>query len=176
MRSKGGSTGRAGRNFRAWRYIIQAYACRSSTSTPTDELRAPCHASSPDGKPKRESRSELKAELRETEQLVIRWSQQAFDRPPVRVSTVYIAMRMAAGLPLPNDPPRMDDDVLLLDTQVFAKADPMVRKVCEVWYCQGGSIAQKAARLGISREALYCARKIHLEYIRDRLRPLGLKL
>jgi len=70
----------------------------------------------------------------------------------------------------------MDDDVLLLDTQVLAKADPAVRQFCVTWYCQGGSMAQKAARLGISREALYCARKIHLEYIRGRLRDLGLQI
>lgn len=106
----------------------------------------------------------------------MRWAQQAYDREPCRVSTIYVAMRRAAGATLPSDPPRMDDDVLLFDTQVLAKADPAVRRFCEVWYCQGGSMAQKAARLGISREALYCARKIHLGYIRDRLRQLGLVL
>lgn len=108
---------------------------------------------------------------------MIRWAQQAYDRDPCRISTIYMAMQLAAGAPLPSDPPRMDDDVLLLDTQVFAKADPMVKKVCETWYAQGGSMAQKADRLGMpSREALYCARKIYIEYIRDRLRALGLDI
>jgi hypothetical protein len=167
---------KAARNLRAWRYIIQAYASNSSIRGATDATHAPCRASSPAGKPKRESRSELKPEFHATEHLIERWAQQAYDRAPTRVSTVYIAMREAAGLPLPSDPPRMEDDVLLLDTQVFAKADPSVKHFCEVWYCQGGSIAQKAARMAISREALYCQRKIQIEYIRDRLRALGLDI
>ncbi len=85
-------------------------------------------------------------------------------------------MRQAAGLPLPADATRMDEDVLLLDTQVFAKADSSVKRFCEIWYCQGGSMQQKAGRLGITREALYCQRKIHIEYIHDRLKALGLDI
>lgn len=139
---------------------------------PASPSRAPCRA----GHRKRESRSELKPEFHATERLVERWAQQAYDRAPTRVSMIYIVMRIAAKLPLQSDRPRMDEDVLLLDTQVFAKADPSVKRFCEVWYCQGGSMAQKAARLGITREALYCQRKIQIAYIRDRLQALGLDI
>ncbi len=158
-----------------WKRIIQAYASTSLAKQHTGVTRAPCQGSSPDGKPKRESRSILKPELQATEFLVERWVRQLYDHTPIRVSAIYTAMQLAAGAPLPSDPPYVEDAVALLD-KILARADPSVKRFIEVWYCRGGSIAQKAAQLGITREALYCRRKIEIEYLRDRLRANGLEI
>lgn len=123
----------------------------------------------------RESRSRLKPELQGTEWLIERWVQQLYDHNPIRVSAIYTAMQLAAGAPLPSDPPYVEDAVALLD-KILARSDPSVKRFVEVWYCRGGSMAQKAAQLGISREALYCRRKVELEYLRDRLRAGGLEI
>jgi predicted DNA-binding transcriptional regulator YafY len=107
--------------------------------------------------------------------LVESWVRQLYDHIPIRVSAIYTAMQVAAGLPLPSDPPYVEDAVALLD-KILAQADPSVKRFIEVWYCRGGSMPQKAAQLGISREALYCQRKIQIEYLRDRLRGCGLEI
>lgn len=153
-----------------WRYIMRAVAKRHMH----DVSPAPCRGSS-DGKPKRESRSILKPELQATEALVERWVRQLYDHVPIRVSAIYTAMQLAAGAPLPSDPPYVDDAVALLD-KILAQADPSVKRFIEIWYCRGGSIAQKAAQMGITREALYHLRKIQIEYLRDRLRARGLDM
>lgn len=163
------------RNSSAWRNIIRQFASTSLARPHTDVTRAPCRGSSPDGKPKHESRSVLKAELQATELLVERWVRQLYDHTPIRVSAIYTAMQLAAGAPLPSDPPYVEDAVALLD-KVLAQADPRVKRFIEIWYCRGGSIAQKAAQLGITREALYHLRKIQIEYLRDRLRANGLEI
>ncbi len=152
-----------------WRHIMRCVAVHH-----TDGLRAPCRGG-PEGKPKRESRSILKPELVATELLVERWVRQLYDHTPIRVSSIYTAMQRAAGAPLPSDPPYVEDAVALLD-KIIAQADPAVMRFIEVWYCRGGSMSQKAAQMGISREALYCQRKIQIEYLRDRLRGCGLEI
>lgn len=149
-----------------WRHIMRSTAVHHGPDS-----RAPCRSSP---RP-RESRSVLKSELQATELLVMRWVQQLYDHNPIRVSAIYTAMQLAAGAALPSDPPFVEDAVALLD-KVIASSDPSVKRFIEVWYCRGGSMAQKAAALGISREALYCKRKIEIEYLRDRLRAQGLKI
>lgn len=150
-----------------WRHIMRAIAVHH-----TDGSRAPCRGGG--GKPKRESRSILKPELQATELLVERWVRQLYDHTPIRVSPIYTAMQLAAGAPLPSDPPYVEDAVALLD-KILAQA-PSVKRFIEIWYCRGGSIQQKAAQLGITREALYHLRKIQIEYLRDRLRANGLDI
>ena len=151
-----------------WRHIMRSTAVHHGPDS-----RPPCRGSP--GERKRESRSVLKSELQATELLVQRWVQQLYDHNPIRVSAIYTAMQLAAGAALPSDPPFVEDAVALLD-KVIAQSDPSVKRFIEVWYCRGGSMAQKAAQLGISREALYCKRKVEIEYLRDRLRTLGLEI
>lgn len=151
-----------------WRHIM-----RSASSHHCDRPRAPCR-----GEPRervRESRSILKPELRATEALIERWVQQLYDHKPIRVSAIYTAMQLAAGGTLPSDPPYVEEAVALLD-KILARSDPSVKRFIELWYCRGGSMAQKAAELGITRQALYCRRKIEVEYLRDRLRAHGLEI
>lgn len=152
-----------------WRHIMRAGAAQQC-----ERPAAPCRGVPPAKRP-RESRSVLKAELQATERLVERWVQQLYDHNPIRVSAIYTAMQLAAGAPLPSDPPYVEDAVALLD-KILAQSDPSVKRFIEVWYCRGGSMAQKAAQLGISREALYCKRKVEMEYLRDRLRAQGLDI
>ncbi len=142
-----------------WRHIMRCIAVHH-----TDGSRAPCRGEAP----KRESRSVLKPELVATEALVMSWVRQLYDHIPIRVSPTYVG-------PLPADPPYVEDAVALLD-KILAQADLSVMRFVEIWYCRGGSIAQKAAQLGITREALYCHRKIQIEYLRDRLRGNGLDI
>lgn len=104
-----------------------------------------------------------------------RWVRQLYDHTPIRVSAIYTAMQLAAGATLPSDPPYVEEAVALLD-KILARADPSVKRFIEIWYARGGSMAQKAAQMRISREALYCQRKIHIEYLRDRLRGCGLAI
>lgn len=160
------------RKTNAWRYLIKAYA---NVSVPLCTDRSPCR-DIPDTKRKRVSHAQLPAELTDTERLVERWAAQAYDWTPRKRSILYRAIQIAAGLPLPTEASSMQDDVLLLDTRVLAKADPTVKRFCEVYYCQGGSMDQKAGRLGMGRTALYHLRKTNLEYIRERLRALGLDI
>lgn len=151
-----------------WRYIMRCVATHHH-----DRPEVPCR-SSPSPR-KRESRSELAPHLHATERLIERWVRQLYDHTPIRVSPIFTAMQLAAGAPLPSDPPYVEDAVALLD-KVIAQSDPCVKRFIEAWYCRGGSMAQKAAQLGISREALYCKRKIEIEYLRDRLVALGLEI
>lgn len=151
-----------------WRHIMRAGAAQSC-ERPQEVCR-----DTPAKRP-RESRSRLKPELQGTEWLIERWVRQLYDHNPIRVSAIYTAMQLAAGAPLPSDPPYVEDAVALLD-KILARSDPSVKRFVEVWYCRGGSMAQKAAQLGISREALYCRRKVELEYLRDRLRAGGLEI
>jgi hypothetical protein len=173
-RSRGIWTVKVGPDSSAWRSIIRASASISSTRSCTGVTRAPCRGSSPVGKA-RESRSVLKPELQPTELLIEAWVRQLYDHTPIRVSAIYTAMRLAAGAALPSDPPFVEEAVALLD-RILAQSDSSVKRFIEVWYCRGGSVAQKAERLGISREALYCKRKIEIEYLRDRLRDQGLEI
>lgn len=150
-----------------WRHIMRSVAVHHGQPS------VPCRDTP--GKRKRESRSVLKSELVPTELLIEAWVRQLYDHTPIRVSAIFTAMQLAAGAPLPSDPPYVEEAVALLD-KVLASSDPSVKRFIEVWYCRGGSMAQKAAQLGISREALYCKRKIEIEYLRDRLRACGLDI
>lgn len=151
-----------------WRHIM-----RTTSVHHTGGSHAPCRGEP--GERVRESRSILKPELRATEALVERWVQQLYDHNPIRVSAIYTAMQLATGGTLPSDPPFVEDAVALLD-KILARSDPSVKRFIEIWYCRGGSMAQKAAELGITRQALYCRRKIEIEYLRDRLRAHGLEI
>jgi hypothetical protein len=155
-------------NLTTWRHIM-----RAGSAQQCERPVPPCRGT-PSKRP-RESRSVLKAELQATESLIERWVQQLYDHNPIRVSPIYTAMQLAAGAPLPSDPPYVEDAVALLD-KILAQSDPSVKRFIEVWYCRGGSMAQKAAQLGMSREALYCKRKVEIEYLRDRLRANGLEI
>lgn len=84
-------------------------------------------------------------------------------------------MRQAEGAPLPSGPPVMDDAVLALDG-VIRRSHAAVYALIYVWYCTGGSVEQKAARLFKKRSALYNDWRCYLAYLKGRLEALGVKL
>jgi len=84
-------------------------------------------------------------------------------------------MRQAEGAPLPSGPPIMQDDVLALDG-VIRRSHASVYALIYVWYCTGGSIEQKAARLRKGRSAFYNDWRCYLAYMKGRLAHLGFKL
>jgi hypothetical protein len=107
--------------------------------------------------------------------LCLRWSQQAFDWQGRAASPIYWMMRQAEGAPLPSGPELMQDDVLALDGCI-RRSHVAVYALIYVWYCTGGSVEQKAARLHKKRSALYGDWRCYLSYLRGRLHHLGFNL
>lgn len=83
------------------------------------------------------------------------------------------AMRlMHDGAVLGGTAPTMADDELAFD-QVRATAPKRERLTLDCWYSTGGSAAQKAKRLSVSRATLYLHWKTALTYFRGRLHAKG---
>lgn len=86
------------------------------------------------------------------------------------------AMRlMHDGAVLGGTPPTMADDELAFD-KVRATAPSRERLTMDCWYTTGGSAAQKAKRLNISRATLYLRWKSALGYFRGRLYEKGISV
>lgn len=103
------------------------------------------------------------------------WKEQAFDWPPSGATPIYRAMKEAeVGASLPSGPPQISDNVQTLD-RVLASS-PRERLFVIVWYVHGGSIRQKAGRLGISRAQMYIEHKTVLGYLRGHLHARGLTI
>lgn len=117
----------------------------------------------------------LPTDLRPMDELCVRWSQQAFDWEPRRANPIYWMMKQAEGAPLPGGEEVMNDDVLALDGAI-RRSHEAVYALLYVWYCTGGSVEQKAARLRKSRSAFYSDWRCYLAYLRGRLHHLGIKV
>lgn len=86
------------------------------------------------------------------------------------------AMRlMHDGAVLGSSPSGMADDELAFD-QVRATAPRRERLTLDCWYTTGGSAAQKAKRLSVSRATLYLHWRAALGYFRGRLHEKGIQL
>lgn len=114
----------------------------------------------------------LPSDLGGMDDLCHRWSQQAFDRPVYAANPIYWMMKQAEGAALPGGEEVMQDDVLALDG-VIQRSHEAVYALMYVWYCTGGSVEQKGARLGKSRSAFYSDWRTYLAYLRGRLHHLG---
>ena len=66
----------------------------------------------------------------------------------------------------------MPDDELAFD-QIYATAPSREKATMDCWYKGGGSVQQKAKRLGMSRASLYLLWKTALSYFRGRLHAKG---
>ena len=117
----------------------------------------------------------LPTDLGPMDQLCVRWSQQAFDWEPRRANPIYWMMKQAEGAPLPGGEEVMSEEVLALDGCI-RKSHVAVYALMYVWYCTGGSVEQKAARLNKSRSALYSDWRTYLAYLRGRLHHLGINV
>jgi hypothetical protein len=84
-------------------------------------------------------------------------------------------MKQAEGAPLPGGEEVIQDDVLALDG-VIQRSHESVYALLYVWYCTGGSVEQKATRLGKSRSAFYSDWRTYLAYLRGRLHHLGVRV
>jgi hypothetical protein len=67
------------------------------------------------------------------------------------------------------------EDIMKFD-QCFTESTPHDRSIISVWYKSGGSVQQKASRLGISRANLYIEWGRTLSYFRGWLRAHGLDI
>lgn len=112
--------------------------------------------------------------LKPVDELCEMWKEQAFDWPPSGATPIYRGMKQAEGAALPSGPTQMSDAVQTLD-RVLAAA-PRERLFVIVWYTQGGSIAQKGHRIGISRAQMYIEHKAILGYLRGHLHARGLQV
>jgi hypothetical protein len=112
--------------------------------------------------------------LKGVDRLCDRWKDEAFDWPPSGATPIYRGMKQREGAALPGGPALMSDEVSMLDT-VLARS-PREHLFVVVWYVQGGSIAQKGARLGISRAQMYIEHKAVLGYLRGHLHARGLQI
>jgi hypothetical protein len=84
------------------------------------------------------------------------------------------AMRlMHDGAVLGGATSSMADDELAFD-KVRATAPLRERMTMDCWYTSGGSAAQKAKRLSVSRATLYLRWKAALGYFRGRLQEKGI--
>lgn len=117
----------------------------------------------------------LPSDLQGMDDLCFRWSKQAFDRQVYAANPIYWMMKQAEGAALPGGEEVMQDDVLALDG-VIRRCHAGVYALLYVWYCTGGSVEAKAARLNKSRSALYSDWRTYLAYLRGRLHHLGFKV
>jgi len=101
-------------------------------------------------------RTELDYELGAVDRLLGRWAPYALSEANLgrTLHPIARAIIQAEGAALPGAPPEMPDDVLAVD-RVIAKAPAAVKFVIQIWYCTGGSSAQKAKRLNCSRAMVY---------------------
>lgn len=84
------------------------------------------------------------------------------------------AMRlMHDGAVLGGSTAPMPDDELAFD-QIYATAPTREKATMDCWYKGGGSVQQKAKRLGMSRASLYLLWKTALSYFRGRLHAKGI--
>ena len=113
----------------------------------------------------------LPEDLKGMDELALRWSQQAFEWKQPNANPIYWAMREREGAALPGgEPPPMDDDVLAFDRCV-RNSHAAVFAFLKVWYCTGGSVDQKAKRIGLpNRGAMYKRRDVYLAELRGQLR------
>lgn len=107
-------------------------------------------------------------DVRDMDRLAVRWSQQAFEWAGRRANPIYRGMKEREGAVHPGPPRPMDDDVLEFD-QALAHSHRAVYAFLYVWYCEGGSIEQKAERLGLGRTAIYERHRCYLSYLRGQI-------
>jgi len=115
----------------------------------------------------------LDSELRGVDGLAERYYRGQFRSGPLHPLE---AMRlMHDGAVLGSSPQSMSDAELAFD-QIRATAPDRERLTMDCWYSTGGSAAQKAKRLSISRATLYLHWKTALGYFRGRLHEKGLAI
>jgi len=105
--------------------------------------------------------------LKATDHLADRWARS--QRESGSLHPIEAIRLLQDGAVLGGAATVMADDVLAFD-QVFAKAPYHEKAVIRVWYLGGGSAAQKAKRLHISRTTLYLEWKVALQYMKGELR------
>lgn len=117
----------------------------------------------------------LDDDLKGMDGLCQRWAREAFDWEKRCANPIYRAMKEREGAALPTGEERMSYEVGIL-CDVLASADERYNAVVEVWYTQGGSVKQKAGRLGTNRTDLYSQWRRTLEYLRGRLHAEGVEV
>jgi hypothetical protein len=75
----------------------------------------------------------------------------------------------------PDTGPGIAGNVMTLD-RILAESDGLYKAVIIEWYIRGGSVSQKAERLGTNRTDLYALWRRSLEYLRGRLHGQGVKI
>lgn len=119
------------------------------------------------------SQVRLNAELRGVDELASRYYRGQSPGGPLHPLE---AMRlMHDGAVLGSSPQSMSDAELAFD-QIRATAPDRERLTMDCWYSTGGSAAQKAKRLSISRATLYLHWKTALGYFRGRLHGKGVSI
>jgi len=111
--------------------------------------------------------TQMDSRLKATDALADRWARSRYEggtlHPLAAIQLLHDGAVLGGGCG------QMSDDVLAFD-QVYAKAPRHEKAVIHVWYCLGGSAAQKAKRLGIGRTTLYLEWKVALQYMKTELR------
>lgn len=115
----------------------------------------------------------LDVELRAVNNLAERYYRGQTGGGPLHPLEAMRLMRDGAVLGSTSAP--MPEDELAFD-QVRATAPQRERLTLDCWYSTGGSAAQKAKRLSISRATLYLHWKTALGYFRGRLHEKGIRL
>lgn len=116
----------------------------------------------------------LDVELHGIDQLASRYYRAQFDggrlHPLEAIRLLHDGAVLGRGAEV-----SMRDDELAFD-QVRATAPQREKLTLDCWYTTGGSAAQKAKRLNVSRATLYLHWKAALGYFRGRLHEKGLKV
>lgn len=124
--------------------------------------------------PKPRHAVQLDPELQATDEVIDRWRRQTRDSNPMARSPLAVMVDQAEGAALPGGDEWLGDDVIAMD-RVYAKSPPRVRAFVSTWYGPGTSEV-KAARLGISRAAIYIEWKATLWFIRGMLLAFGVRV
>lgn len=110
-----------------------------------------------------------------TDELCSRWAHDAYDYAGGQAGVLWKAMREREGASLPGGPDIIADDVVELD-RILASSEPRYLALVTVWYCQGGSVEQKAKRIHTDRANIYRLWHRTLEYLRGRLNAVGISV
>lgn len=115
----------------------------------------------------------LDDQLQGVNSLAIRWARG--ERTSVPLHPLEAIRLLHDGAVLGGGPIPTPDDIMAFD-RCFNEGSPRDRAIIRVWYQSGGSAAQKASRLGISRAAIYTEWKSTLSYFRGWLRAHGIDI
>lgn len=119
--------------------------------------------------------SQIDPGIEPVDELAKLWASVTRDGVPLSSNAIARAIAEAEGAALPGGEEWIADSVLAFD-RCLAQSPVRVRLLIDVWYRRDGTSDTRAAKLGISRAALYTEWKATLWFLRGVLIGSGTKI